>query len=203
MLNYIALKMIQYLQYNAWKDPEAFGFPKIAMFDQKVLLPHILGVNIGWIIAIVLIAATYLFITHSKGGYRIMVIGESVDTARYAGINVPKTIVVTVCLGGALAGLTGMIQATGVERTLNETLSAGYGYTAIITAWLARLNPVAIGIVCVLFAALIQGGNFIQTAYSIPSAAASVFQGLVLLFVLAFEFFLRYKIARSSSKREV
>ncbi|MFA5675482.1 MAG: ABC transporter permease [Christensenellales bacterium] len=197
MLNYIAIKIIQYLQYNAWKDPGARGFPKIAMFDAKALLPQIFGVNIGWIVAIGLIAVIYFFITRSKGGYRINVIGESADTARYAGINVHKTMVITVCIGGALAGLAGMIQATGVERTLNETLSAGYGYTAIITAWLARLNPVAIGIVCILFAALTQGGNFIQTAYNIPSAAASVFQGLVLLFVLASEFFLRYKIVRS------
>lgn len=200
MLNYVAIKFIQYLQYNAWKDPKALGFPKIKMFEQNALLPDIFGVNAGWIVAVALIAVMYLFISYSKGGYRIKVIGESVDTARYAGINVAKTVVLTVCAGGALAGLTGMIQAVGVEHTLNETLSAGYGYTAIITAWLARLNPLAIGAVCILFAALIQGSNFIQTAHNIPSAAASVFHGLILLFVLAFEFFIKYKVVFFNAK---
>ena len=114
-------------------------------------------------------------------------------------------MVLTVAFGGALAGLTGMIQATGVERSLNVGLSGGYGYTAIITAWLSRLNPIAIGIVCILFAALIQGGEFIQTAYSIPNAAAEVFQGLILLFVLGCEFFMRYRIVidRSPAKESV
>jgi len=200
MLNYVALKFIEFLQYNAWKDPDGYGFAKIAMFDQRVLLPRVFGLHIGWIIAVVLIAVMYVFTTRGKGGYRIQVIGESVDTARYAGINVPRTMVLTVCIGGALAGLTGMIQATGVERTLNVNLSAGYGYTAIITAWLARLHPIGIGIVCILFAGLIQGGNFIQTAYNIPSAAAQVFQGLILLFVLGSEFFLRYRLVRTAAK---
>lgn len=200
MFNYIALKYIEYLQYGPWKDPKAGGFAKIAMFDPKVLLPKVLGINIGWIIALVLIVVMYIFSTRSKAGYRIQVVGESVDTAKYAGINVPRTMVITVCVGGALAGLTGMIQATGVERSLNINLSAGYGYTAIITAWLAKLNPIAIGIVCVLFAALLQGGEFIQTAYNIPNAAAQVFQGLILLFVLGCEFFMRYQIVKASAK---
>jgi general nucleoside transport system permease protein len=194
MFNYIALAFLEFLQYNAWKDPNAHGFAKIAMFDTRVLLPSVFGINIGWIIALVLIAAMYIFVSRSKAGYRLNVVGESVDTARYAGINVSRTILVTVCAGGALAGLTGMIQALGVEHTINVNLSAGYGYTAIITAWLARLKPVNIGIVCLLFAALIQGGEFIQTAHHIPNAAAQVFQGLILFFILGCEFFLRYKI---------
>jgi simple sugar transport system permease protein len=200
MFNYLALEFIEFLQYNAWKDPKALGFAKIAMFDSRVLLPKVFGINIGWIVAVALIVIMYFFVTRSKGGYRINVVGESVDTARYAGINVSRTILLTVFAGGALAGLAGMIQAVGVERTLNVNLSAGYGYTAIITAWLARLKPITIGIVCVLFAALMQGGAFIQTAYSIPSAAASVFQGLILLFILGCEFFLRYKIVGGKAK---
>ena len=199
MFNYIALEVIEYLQYGPWKDPMAGGFAKIAMFDKRVLLPKLFGINIGWVIALVLIVLMYFFVNKSKAGYRINVVGESIDTARYAGINVPRVMVLTVFFGGALAGLTGMIQATGVERSLNVGLSGGYGYTAIITAWLARLNPIAIGIVCVLFAALIQGGEFIQTAYEIPNAAAEVFQGLILLFVLGSEFFMRYRVILGKS----
>jgi simple sugar transport system permease protein len=198
MFNYIALEFIEYLQYSAWKDPKAFGFAKIAMFDTRVLLPKVFGIHIGWIVAIVLIVVMTIFIRYSKAGYRTGVVGESIDTARYAGINVRSTILITVCAGGALAGLTGFIQALGVERTLNVNLSAGYGYTAIITAWLSRLNPVMIGVVCLLFAGLIQGGDYIQTAFGIPNAAAEVFQGLILLFVLGSEFFLRYKIVRAA-----
>ncbi len=200
MFNYIALQLLTFLQYNAWKDPAAHGFAKIAMFDERVLLPEVFGVNIGWIIALVLIAAMYFFVGRSKAGYRLNVIGESVDTARYAGIKVPQTILLTVCAGGAMAGLTGFIQALGVEHTINVNVSAGYGYTAIITTWLARLKPINIGIVCLLFAGLIQGGEFIQTAYKIPNAAAQVFQGLILFFVLGCEFFLRYKVIFGKAK---
>lgn len=203
MFNYIALELLTFLQYNAWKDPQAHGFAKIAMFDTKVLLPDVFGVNIGWIIALIFIVAMYFFVSRSKAGYRLNVIGESVDTARYAGINVSRTILLTVCTGGAMAGLTGMIQALGVEHTINVNISAGYGYTAIITAWLARLKPINIGIVCLLFAGLIQGGEFIQTAHNIPNAAAQVFQGLILFFILGCEFFLRYKVILGKAKEAV
>jgi simple sugar transport system permease protein len=129
-----------------------------------------------------------------------MVIGESEDTARYAGIDIKRVILKTMFLSGAVCGLVGMIQASGISGTLSVDLTGGVGFTAIITAWLSGLNPVMVGVVSFLFAMLRQGGSFIQTAYQIPASAAEILQALILFFVLASEFFLRYKVVLFKKK---
>lgn len=199
MMNYVALKWLMYLQYGPWKDPNALGFPKIANFSDNAILPEVFGVHIGWIMAIVLVILVSIFLNHSKKGYEIAVLGESENTALYAGINIPKTIISAIFISGALCGLTGMIQASGVNYTLSVEISGGVGYTAIITTWLAFLKPGFILIVSILFAALVQGGSFIQTAVGIPQAVAELLQGLILFFVLGCEFFIRYQIVPEHS----
>lgn len=194
MLNYIALKYITYLQYGPWKDPKAIGFPQIADFPDSAILPNFLGVHIGWIAAVILIILIYIFMNHSKLGYEIAVIGESKNTARYAGINVGKTIIMAMLISGGLCGLTGMIQASAICNTLSVDLSGGVGYTAIIITWLSGLSAPLIAIVSVLFAALVQGANYIQTAYNIPAAMAQMLEGTILFFVLGSEFFVQYRI---------
>ncbi|MBF7096438.1 ABC transporter permease [Alkalibacter mobilis] len=197
MLNYIALKWVTYLQYSLWKDPAGMGFPKIPSFEENALLPKILGIHVGWVIALLLIYLAYIYLNHTKTGYEIAVIGESEDTARYAGIDIKRVILKTMFLSGGICGLVGMIQASGISGTLSVDLSGGVGFTAIITAWLSGLNPVMVGIVSFLFAMLRQGGSFIQTAYEIPASAAEILQALILFFVLASEFFVRYKFVLS------
>lgn len=194
MLNYIALKYITYLQYGPWKDPKAIGFPKIADFPDSAILPKFLGVHIGWIAAAILIILMYIFMNHSKLGYEIAVIGESENTARYAGMNVGKTIITAMLISGGLCGLTGMIQASAVSNTLSIDVSNGVGYTAIIIAWLSGLSAPFIAVVSLLFAALVQGANYIQTVYNIPAAMAEMLEGTILFFVLGSEFFIQYKI---------
>lgn len=130
----------------------------------------------------------------TKLGYEITVVGQSFETARYAGMNINRIIVVAMLISGGLCGLVGMIQASAIEKTLVAGISSGYGFTAIITAWLARLNAVAILFVCLAFAMLIQGGAYLQLAMNVPSAVASVVEGTVLFFVLGSEFFLQYKV---------
>lgn len=194
MMNYIALKWITYLQYGPWKDPQALGFPKIPNFSDNGILPEVFGIHMGWMIAIILTIMVYIFINHSKKGFEIAVLGESENTAAYAGINIKKTIMIAIFLSGALCGLTGMIQASAVSNTLSVQVTGGVGYTAIITSWLASLKPILIVLVSILFAALLQGGSFIQTAFGIPEAAALMLQGMILFFVLGSEFFIRYKL---------
>jgi len=194
MMNYIALKWVMYLQYGPWKDPLALGFPKIPNFTLNGILPKVLGMHIGWIFAIILVFLVAIFLNHSKKGYEIAVLGESENTALYAGINVKRTIITAIFLSGALCGLTGMIQASALNNTLSIEVSEGIGYTAIITTWLGGLKPVFISLVSVLFAALLQGGSFIQIAFGIPQAAAQLLQGMILFFVLGSEFFIRYKL---------
>lgn len=194
MMNYIALKWINYLQYGPWKDPKALGFGKIAMFKDNALMPKLFGIHIGWVIAIILVVMMYIFINKTKRGYEIQVIGESENTARYAGMNVKKIILSSIFLSGALCGLVGMFQVSGVNGTLTYQVANGVGYTAIITTWLSSLSAPLIVVVCFLFAVLQQGGTFIQTAFQIPASAAQLIQGLILFFVLGSEFFIQYRL---------
>lgn len=197
MMNYIAIKWITYLQYGPWKDPKANNFPKIPNFSDNAVLPKLLGVHIGWVFALLLIVVMYIFINHTKKGYEISVIGESENTARYAGMNVKNVIITAMFISGGLCGLTGMIQASAVSGTLAETVSGGVGNTAIITTWLSQLNAPVTLLVSLLFAILVQGGSYIQTAFQIPQSAAQILQGMILFFVLGSEFFIQYKLVLS------
>ena len=194
MMNYIAIKWITYLQFGPWRDPNALGFPKIPIFSASAILPKIFGVHIGWIFALVMTALIYVFMNHTKKGYEVAVVGESVDTAKYAGMNIKVVVIFAMILSGGLCGLAGMVQAAGVERTLSVTLSGGYGFTAIITTWLSGLSAPLILLTSFAFAIMIQGGNFIQTALQIPQSAADMIQGMILFFILGSEFFIQYRI---------
>lgn len=202
MLNYIAIKWITYLQYGPWKDPQAIGFPKIPKFPAAAVLPKVFGVHIGWIFALVLTALVWVLLSRSKLGYEIAVLGESETTARYAGMNVTRVTIVAIMLSGGLCGLAGMMQASAIEKSLSDQLSGGMGFTAVITTWLAKLSPPAIIVVSFLFAMLLQGGVYLQSALQISSTVADILQGVILFFVLGSEFFLRYKIVRRKKGEE-
>ena len=194
MMNYIAIKWITYLQYGPWKDPAEKNMPKIFKYTDNATLPKVFGVHIGWIIALILVVAIYILMKYTKFGFEIAVLGENPQTARYAGMNVTRTLIVAVLLSGGICGLAGMIQATGNEGRLANDISAGLGFTAIITAWLAKLSAPMILVASALFAILLQGGSYLQVAMKIPSSVSEVIQGIILFFVLASEFFANYKI---------
>ena len=195
MMNYIAIKFVTYLQYGPWMDPNAGGFPKIAKFPANAVLPSVLGVNIGWIAVLVFVVLIYLFMNYTKKGYEIAVVGESVETARYAGMNISRIIIAAMLISGGMCGIVGMIQASAIEKTLISNIAAGYGFTAIIPAWLSRLSAVSVLVICLAFAMLIQGGTYLQVSLGISSAVSSIVQGTILFFVLGSEFFLQYKIS--------
>ena len=194
MLNYIAIKFITYLQYGPWKDKKAMGFPKIPNFSKNATLPQFFGVHLGWVIAIILVVIVYIFMKYTKKGYEIAVLGESEKTALYAGIKIKKTMYIAIFLSGALCGIAGVIQASAVSRTLTAQVAGGAGFTAIIITWLSALSAPIIVIVSILFAALLEGASFIQTAFGIPEAAAELIQAIILFFVLGSEFFTKYRI---------
>ena len=137
MLNYIATQWITYLQYGPWRDPKLKGFAKIANFPDHALLPKVFGVHIGLIIALVLVVVISWFLRKTKRGFEIAVVGESVSTARYAGMDISRIIIATMLLSGGLCGITGVIQAAGVNKTLTMNVSSGYGFTAVITTYLS------------------------------------------------------------------
>ena len=194
MMNYLIIKYVMYLQFGPWKDPDAQGFPRMPMFSDNALLPDVGGLHAGWILMLVLVAAVYFFINHTKKGYEITVVGQSVETARYAGMNIPVIIMVAMFVSGGLCGLVGFVQVSAIEKTLTWGLSSGFGFTAIITTWLARLNAITTLFVCLAFAILMQGASYIQLSMNVPASVATVVQGVILFFVLGSDFFMRYRV---------
>lgn len=193
MLNYIAIKFITYLSLGPWKDPNKHGQNFIYSFTENAQLPEVFGIHIGWIIALILVVFIYIMMKYSKFGYEIAVLGENVQTAKYAGMNVAKTLIIAVILSGGICGLAGMIEATGVSHRLADNISGGLGFTAVITAWLAKLSAPLILVASFLFAVLLQGGSML-TVMGLSDATGEVIQGIILFFVLASEFFANYKI---------
>ena len=193
MLNYIALAFIKYLMNGPWKAPGS-SFPKIAMLAQGARLTKVLGVHWGWILAIILVVVSHIYFTKTKQGYEIAVVGESTNTAHYAGIKVSKVYNRTMFISGALCGLVGMLQFAGADYTITEGTAGGVGFTAITVAWLAKMNPYGMLAVAVFIAMLERGSNTIQTQFKIPASAADVLIGIILFFMLGCEFFINYRL---------
>ncbi|MEG2212530.1 MAG: ABC transporter permease, partial [Clostridiales bacterium] len=198
MFNYVALGLEKYVQAGPWKKPG--GFPKIAMFEDAARLPKFLGVHIGWILAIALVILVYIYLTRSKQGYETTVVGQSVNTARYAGMNVSKVLIRTMLFAGALAGIVGFMQVSGADYTLHESTAGGVGFTAITVAWLSQLNPVIMVVVAMVIAILEKGASRIKTTFNIPASASDVLIGIILFFMLGCEFFINYRLVFRSKK---
>ncbi len=194
MLNYIALYIVTFLRDGPWRDPEAAGFNKIARFAPKAMLDKVFGVHAGWIVMLILVVLVFLYLKKTKQGYEIGVVGESRDTARYAGINVRRVVLRTMFLSGGIAGIGGMVQATGSDITLSAGVAGGVGFTGIIIAWLAQLNPFVALIVSFAFSILVKGSSVVQSAYGLSTDCADILQGIILFFIMAMEFFIRYKL---------
>jgi simple sugar transport system permease protein len=196
MMNFIAILWIDYLVYGPWRDPEGYGFPLTAMFPEAARLPGLLGtrVHTGFLIGLVTTVVIYIIMNWTILGYSIKVTGDSPQAARYAGISYTKTIILVMIISGGLAGLAGMGLVSGIVFRLRHGISPGYGYTAIIVAWLGRLNPWATAVSSILFGGLLVGGDVLQMAFDLPVATVFVFQALILIFLLVGEVFYRYRI---------
>jgi ABC-type uncharacterized transport system permease subunit len=195
MMNYIAILFVEYLYFGPWRDPEGFGFPGTAQFPRTAWLPFLTGrVHLGIIFAVIAAALIWFILNHTKRGYEIRLIGQNPRAARYTGVNIGRNILVVMVLSGGLAGLAGMAEVSGIAHRLYSGLTAGYGYTAIIIAWLASLNPWGILVVAFMMGGLIVGGDQIQIAMQTPAAVAQVLQGAILFFMLGGSIFANYKV---------
>lgn len=201
MLNYIVIGVVKYLRMGPWKSATSGGFPKIDMLDQSARLPNVFGVNIGWIIVLVFAVLMFIYMKYTKHGYEISVVGESERTAKYIGMNVPRIIMRTVFVSGAIAGVVGFLIVSGSSYTLSDTTAGGYGFTAITVTWLAKLNPFSMILISVFLAVLTKGSNTIQTDFKIPASASEVLTGMILFFMLGCEFFINYKVIFRSRRR--
>jgi simple sugar transport system permease protein len=201
MLNYVAILWIDYLVYGPWKDPAGYNFPLTPSFSESAILPTLgdTRIHAGLLIGVVLAIILYLLIFRTKFGYEIRVLGESPEAARYAGMNITGKIILVMMISGAICGLAGMAELSGVTHRLQQGFSPGYGYTAIIVAWLTKLNPLGIIIVALLFGGL-QVGGFAVQMNGVPATVVSMLQGGLLFFVLGGEILTRYRISINSRR---
>ena len=198
MLNYVAILLADWLVHGPWKDPAAFGFPGTPRFAEAAALPNLAPtrVHLGLLFGLVAAAVLWVLFRRTRWGYEIGVMGESARTARYAGMPTRRTILLVMALSGALAGLAGMSEVAGLGQQLQRNLSPGYGYTAIIVAWVGRLHPGGIVLVAFVLAALLVGGDQIQMSMGLPAAIAPMLQGIILFFLLGGELLTRYRLVR-------
>ncbi len=196
MLNYIAIHLADYFIYGPWKDPDSLGFPMTAPFPEAARLPQFAGTRIhyGLFIAIIFAILFWFIFRYTRWGYEIRVIGENPKAAQYAGIYYLRYIVLIMFISGAIAGIAGMGEVSGLQGRLQHGFTAEFGFTAIIVAWLARLNPISVMLVSFLIGALQVGGESLQIVMRLPIASTLVLQGLILFFVLGGEFFRNYRI---------
>lgn len=198
LLNYVALLLVDFLIYGPWKDPASLGFPLSAPFPTAARLPALIPgtrVHLGLLVALAAVAATIFLLTRTRWGFEIRVIGDNPQAAQYAGISLGRNILLVMAVAGALAGLAGAGEASAIAGRLERGLSPGYGYTGIIVAWLARLNPLATVLVAVLLGALFLGGDGLQISLGLPIAVVSMLQGLIFFFVLGGERLAGYRFA--------
>jgi simple sugar transport system permease protein len=199
MLNYIAISWMNFWIFGVWSEGGFQMSPKFPttawlprMLDLAPIIPAFRGLttHLGLVIGIVVAVILWFVIYRSKWGYEIRLIGDNATAANYAGININKNIILAMMLSGALAGLGGMSEITGVvHRMQTSPVAAGYGFTGIIVAWLAKLNPIAAILVSVLFGALLLAGREIQ-----PSGIPKMIQGIILVCLIASDFLLRYRV---------
>ncbi len=196
MFNYIAQKFIVLLQNTpSWQD-EYNAYPQVKMLSINARLPRVFGVHIGWMIVILLMVLFYIYAKKTKQGFEIEVVGDSQNTARYAGISVRSSILRTMFLSAALCGLAGFLQVSGADGTLSDSTAGGMGFTAITVAWMAGINPVGMLVVALFISTLERGSSYIQTDFLIPASFADVMVGIILLFMMGCEFFIGYEIVR-------
>lgn len=197
MLNYVALLLLDYLVYEPWRDPEGFNFPGTPQFTPFQMLANIgsTRLHFGLIFAIAALIIFAFLLTKTRWGYELKLLGANKEAAQNAGIHINRHILLVMLISGGLAGFAGAIEVSGVAHRLMYGISPGYGYTAIIVAWLAKLNPWAMVITSLFIGALIVGGYSVQLI-GLPSSFSSMIQGLILICLLSGEMLSKYRLKR-------
>lgn len=202
MLTYVAVQFLYYLMNGPWKDPEGFNFPQTRLFTMSQMMP-MLGntiVHLGVPLAAVIAAIAWVVMGRTTFGFRIRAVGRAPQAARYAGFDANRTVWATLLLGGGLAGLAGVFEAAGTFGQMTPQFPVGYGFTAIIVAFLGRLHPLGIVLAGIVMAVTYIGGETAQTRLGLPDAAAGLFQAMTLFFLLATDVLVRYRIRFEGAK---
>lgn len=196
LMNYLAIMGVEYFFIGPWRDPHGYGFAGSPQFVDAAYLPHLpdLRVHLGLVIALAAAALVWLIFARTKWGYRIRVIGENRKAALYGGMNVVGNILLVMIVSGGLAGIAGVSEVSGVMHRLMQGLASGNGYSAIIVAYIARLNPIGSVLVAFLLAVLLVGGDQLQITMRLPSSVSLVLEGAILFLMLGGSVFEKYRL---------
>ena len=198
MMNYIAVAWNNYFIFDVWSEggfqmsrqfPKTAWLPRLTDYAAQVPVFRGLTIHLGFVIALIAAGVVWWIMYRSRWGYEIRLIGDNPRAARYAGINIMRNTILVMMLSGALAGLGGMLEISGVVHRLQGAISSGYGFTGIIIAWLAKLNPILVVPISILFRGLLLAGREIQ-----PSGIPMLIQGIILVCLIGSDFLFRNRI---------
>ncbi len=198
MMNYIAVAWNNYFIFDVWSEggfqmsrqfPKTAWLPRLTDYAAQVPMFRGLTIHLGFVIAVIAAGVVWWIMYRSRWGYEIRLIGDNPRAARYAGINIVRNTILVMMLSGALAGLGGMLEISGVVHRLQGAISSGYGFTGIIIAWLAKLNPILVVPISILFGGLLLAGREIQ-----PSGIPMLIQGIILVCLIGSDFLFRNRI---------
>jgi len=196
MLVYASLLFLDWIVRGPWRDPMAFGFPNTISFSEAATIPFIgTGrLNASAPIALIVVLVLAVVMARTLKGFEVRVLGESPRAGRFAGFSAKRMTIFAFALSGGLAGLAGIMEVASVIGRLNPTVSPGYGFTAIIVAFLGRLNPLGILVAGFVIALSYLGGEAIQSGLGVSARMAQVLQGTLLFFVLACDTLINYRV---------
>ncbi len=197
MLVYVAIMVLNYLVYGAWKDPMGYNFPQTKTFDAITQIPKLISgtrVNVGVLMALAGVGAVWLFLFRTRAGFAQQVGGLAPDAARYAGFSSRKALWLALLTSGAAAGLAGALEVAGPLRQLTPFVPVGYGFAAIIVAFVGRLHPVGMVFSALLMSMFYIGGELAQSRLGLPRSLTGVFQGLLLFTLLACDTLMQYRV---------
>jgi simple sugar transport system permease protein len=203
MLTYVGLLLLSYLIHGPLRDPDGFNFPESRLFHDAAILPIILEgtrLHFGWLIALFVAALAWLLIVKHIIGFQIRVIGMAPAAASFAGFKEKRLVWLTLLMSGGAAGLAGVLEVAGPIGQIVPVISPGYGFTAIIVAFLGRLHPVGVVLAGLLMALTYLGGDSAQITMNLPNAVTGVFQGMLLFFLLASDVLIHFRIRFGSAR---
>ncbi len=197
MLTYVAQQLLIYLVVGPWKDPEGYGFPQSRLFQEAATLPILVPgtrIHLGVLAALIMVGLGWLVLAKSAIGFQLKVVGQAPRAARYAGFSQTWLVWLVLLLSGALSGLAGLFEVAGPVGQLTPQISPGYGFTAIIVAFLGRLNPVGVLFAGLILALSYLGGEAAQIELGMPSAVTGIFQGILLFSLLGCDLLILYRV---------
>lgn len=204
MLTYVAILLLSLLVHGAWRDPHGYNFPESRDFHEAATLPILLTgtrLHLGWLLALAVVASVWVLLARTLAGFQVKVIGQAPAAGRHAGFSLPRMVWFCFLLAGAAAGLAGIVEVSGPIGQLQPSISPGYGFTAIIVAFLGRLHPLGVFFAGHLLALSYLGGEQAQILLGLPLAVTGVFQGMLLFFLLACDVLIHYRVRISKLAR--